>query len=475
MRVAPILLLLLGFAVACAGTDAPSAPSPSAPSPSAPSPSAPSPSAPSPAAPSPAAPSGSVPSATPPSSPSAASAPPKVRLELLGSAADAAVADRWLVILASERDPATRVEGAEALRRRTDVATNVRQLNSGRFKNLMPCYAITIADALPDKAAALALSKQLQRFGIDNYVKNAGAWTGPSGAIDAYCDGAVSGVGVGGAVVLASAGERLWAPLDAPEAVVTNALRGVPAPRALGTGFEAWHQPVSLDAVGAVRKGDSYRAVDATSGALRVCTVTEIAALTLGAPHFGALQGGAPKRPACGEAKLYAALACDGPVRGGHWLGAPAETALLGYTPAGAGSPAQVEAGKAALTRDTDWTTHPADFPGVPATREVTVGLWEGPEGTVALVQGTRTVGDGVCGGDEQSWAGLFRVAGGTLGAPLGVFLPTAFGNVVGVVDARGDGLPELVTYTFPSTMAVTSVDGTAVSVSTTDYCDCPC
>lgn len=461
MRVLPLVLgVAVAFALACGGApgDAPASPEAT------------------PAAP----PAPSEPAPTPARDPGAAS------LAALGSPADAALADHWLVVLGSERDPRTPIPGAAKLLASPDVPDHVRQLNSSRFKNLMPCYAITVADTTPDKAAALTLSQRLDELGIDHYVKNAGAWVGPSAALDAWCAATLHGNDSGdtggdaGAVVLFADVGRLWLPIDAPETVIGHTLRGAPPPVALSDRLDAWRQPLAIDRMGPIGLGSAWRAVDVTTGGVVSCTVVSFDALTLGAPHFGAFEGKTPTAPTCGAPRVFAELTCDGPVpREGTWVGVYGSTALAAYRPAadestGRGTGPQIVAATAALTADTDWEADPVDIEGE-VTRDVRITRWSGPDGDVALVEGVRAAGDGVCGGDRQSWAGLFALAGDELGAPLGGFVNTPFGSVVGVLDARGDGRPELVTRAFPLTTAVTATDGSSVNVLALDYCDCAC
>lgn len=391
----------------------------------------------------------------------------------IGSPADAALADRWLVILASDRDPAKPPPVTSTIR--DGVERKVQRLNSGRFKNLMPCYAITIADALPERAAALAFSKQLKAQGVDNYVKNAGSWVGPSAAVDAWC-GAGDDAGTGAVASLVVAGGRFWMPVEAPAEVVANAVAGVKgAPVPLSDDYDAWRHAYSVDTIGTVTKGASYRALDAATGRALTCTVRTLTALTVGTPHFGALEGGPLKGPACGEPGFYAELECDAPAIDGTWVAAPATTALGGYAPVGPGTEAQKVAAQAALTAGTDWDADVADLPGEQVTRDVHVTRWKGPGGEVALVEGLREAGNGVCGGDAQSWATVFPVDGKGLGAALAPFVNTPFGDAVGLLDTDGDGRPELVTRSFPTTVTVTALDGTLVTEASPAFCDCGC
>ncbi|MES2640890.1 MAG: hypothetical protein V4850_15480 [Myxococcota bacterium] len=438
------------------------------------------------------APEAPPPAAPPPSGPPEAPKAPIPPLSTVGSDADAALADHWLVILGSERDPRTPIPGATKLRESPDapaaVAARVRQLNSGRFKNLMPCYAITVADTTPDKAAAQALSKRLTELGIDNYVKNAGAWVGPSAAVDTWCGATVHGNGSASAgdpgdesvaVLVADLGQ-LWLPIEAPETVIGHTLRGAPPPVALSDRYDAWRQPLAIDRMGPISVGSAYRAVDVTTGTTVACTVASFDALTLGFPHFGSLDGEAPTAPTCGEPRVFAALTCDAATpREGTWVAVSGATPLTVYRPAAAspeerGTGLQIAAATTALTASTDWDADPVDIEGE-VTRDVRVTRWVGASGELALVEGTRKAGDGVCGGDTQSWAGLFGIDGDTLGAPLGGFVNTPFGDALGIVDARGDGRPELVTRAFPLTTTVTATDGSAVTTLAIDYCDCAC
>lgn len=395
------------------------------------------------------------PAASPPApspvvaSPAAAPTPP-----------DAALADHWLVILGSKRNPTEVIPGVEVLATHPEVGAHVGTLSSSRFKNLMPCYKVTYALATPDKAAALAMSKQVRALGVDNYVKAAGAWVGPSEAIDAYC--AATEAEVEAEVRLATVVDgALWLPVPATDAELSALLAQAPAPTPVGEGFAAWTQPLPGGGSGA-----SVRLVDAASGRTQVCTAGDRALLTLGTPHFGVLQAPEPPTaPACGSAAPFERLDCPSPVGEGRWIAVPESAAP--YTPtAGADLRASAEA---LLTAQTDW-----EDPGEDVTREAVVTRWRGPAGEVALVSGTRSVGPGVCGGEETTWFGVYTVVGDGLGAPLLALQAADFARVEGLVDLGADGRPEVLTVAFPDTWTLLG-DAGPEATSAIAFCDCAC
>lgn len=203
--------------------------------------------------------------------------------------------------------------------------------------------------------------------------------------------------------------------------------------------------------------------------------MSEIAALTLGTPHFGALQAGALSAPACGEPALYAGLTCEGmPQSGGPWLAVPAgATAPVVYRSAPV-SAALEAAGNRAIAGDAGWVAGP-ESGEEEVTRTVTVTRWTGGAADVVMVEGTVSWGNGVCGGDEKAWRALFPVVGDALGAPLGPWTLDSFSEVTGVVDVDADGRPEWTVETFPSTTAIQGADGQPRGALEIAYCDCPC
>jgi hypothetical protein len=437
------------------------------------------------AAPTSAAPKGAAPPATPPAS------APVVLPDALTGDAEKALGDQYLVVLASKRSPDEGVPAVAKLREHPEVATTPARITASHFKNLMPCWTITIAGAAPDEAGATKLSAALKGLGIESYVKNAGAYIGALPAIDAYCSR--SAVKPSGAArVLASVESkgtvpRLWLPLHVSDAVLTNAARTGPPLRALNETFDAWYSPVKLGSVGSVAVGATYDVWDVSSGTTRSCDVGEIAAMTLGTPHSSVLQAGPPKAPACGEEDLYASLDCKGELGEGPWVavahgasatgsgsgsGTASGVTPVAYTPEGDATAAQKKAAEDALAKLPEWT---AKAPEGDVTRSVTVTRWTGGGRELLLVQGERSWGKGVCGGGETELRGLFEAAPEGLGAVVSPLRAVEFSKVVGVFDADGDGTPEYVTRTFPGDVAIEALDGTARDAFAFGYCDCGC
>jgi hypothetical protein len=411
-------------------------------------------------------------SAAPAETPAPAAARAPASQATAGSGpAEAALADHWLVILASKLDPAEPVPSLDTLRAHPDLAGPVQRISSSRFKNLMPCYTVTIADATKDKQAALALSKQLKGLGVDNYVKSAGAYIGPSAAIDAYCSarGAPPVEDVRFATRVDGA---LWLPLGTPEAELAALVAAAPPPEPKGDAYDAWSSPLSeRPGVGA-----RYRLVDAESGRMQVCGQAESALLTLGTPHFGALQAdGGPKAPTCGSPAEFARLSCPESVATGTWIAAPEGQALAGYESLGA-APGLEAAARAWLRANTSFDEAPAvdEAFADDVRRELTVTRWRGVRGEVALVAATREAGPGVCGGDATTWWAVFPLTADKLGEPVTTG-EAAFVRVLGLVDLGADGTPELVTVGFPDTWSVVGAEGGTETSFGIDFCDCAC
>ena len=397
-----------------------------------------------------------------------APARPTSALDAVGSPADAQLADHWLVILGSKADPAEVIPGVDGIRAEPGVA--VRQLLSSRFKNLMPCYAVTVATATPDKKAALALATSLRAKGVDNYVKNAGSWVGPSAAIDAYCAAADAPV-TDDVRVATRVGETLWVPVATTDAELTALTAAAPPPVSESDRYDAWRQPL------AGGSGQQYTLVDAANGVTQVCSSDAVALLTLGTPHFGVLQGEEkPSAPACGSPARFERLACPQSVTTGAWVAVPAEAKVGTYSPLGPATALEADA-RTILADRTDWDAEPANFAEEdgPVERTVKVTRWRGPAGEVAVVEGRRAWGNGVCGGGDDVWFGVFATSGDTLGAALGEIQAESFAEVSGLVDLGADGRPDLVLSRFPTTVTVVGADGQTATSLAIDFCDCAC
>lgn len=381
--------------------------------------------------------------------------------------------DQWLVILGSRRDAAEVIPGLATVQAHPELHAAPGTLLSSRYKNLMPCYTVTYALATADKGAALALSRSLTGLKVDNYVKNAGAWVGPSAAIDAFC--ASPPASRSSAVdVLPVVDGRLWVRAELPAEVETGLLAGAPAPRAVSKAYDAWVQPLPVRNAGTLEIGAPWRVLDVATGKATTCAVDGFAALTLGTPHFGVLQAGTPKAPACGTAAVYASLACGEALGDGAWVGEPAGgPPMRWWAPDGAGTPQMSADAERALAAEPGWVA-PADGEGPEPTREVTVRLYRGPASRVAVVQGHRVAGD-VCGGEDDLYTYVYATDGERLGARLGELSDASFGELRGLFDREGDGVPERVITSFPTDTSVIGADGLPEGALVIDYCDCPC
>lgn len=409
---------------------------------------------------------------TPKNTPATAPEPPLVAQKAAGPELppeDPSLGDQYLVILASKTDPAEVTPALEAARAKPELGGRARTLLSSRFKNLMPCYTVAIADASPDKAAAFKLSKALTAAGIDNYVKNAGRYVGPSPAIDAFCQGFVSGrTATSSARLVQVVSGKGWVPLGAQ---VPGEL---PDPERMDDTYGAWKQPIAAGALTDAGP-DAWRLVAMDTGVSQVCRREAVAALTLGTPHFGVLQGEEkPVEPTCGEPAVYAGLDCALEI--GPWLAVPESApAPLPYKRVQGENNSLLESARAALDRLDAWKTYTAVDPNVPIERTVSVSRFEGPGGAFHVVEGAITEGEGPCGGDEVAFRALYAAEGEGLGRRLGPFQEAHFSTLLGLVDVEGDGAPEVLWTEFPDVSRLGRADGTVVTEHTVAFCDCAC
>lgn len=381
---------------------------------------------------------------------------------------DPSLADQYLVILASKLDPAEVEPALAAVRALGEPGAKARTLLSSRHKNLMPCYTVAIADAFADKKAAFALSKKLTAAGVDNYVKNAGAYVGPSAAIDAFCAGfTAEETAEASARILVVAGGRTWLPArgDVPE--------GLPAPAVMNDRYDAWIQPAAADA-GEADEPARWSVLDVRTGTVKACGRKGYAALTLGTPHFGMLQTeDKPTEPSCGEPALYAELDCA--LEEGLYIATPESAkAPSALSPKGE-VPALVAEATAALDKVEGWKSWAPSYPEAQVTRAVRVLRYEGPAGAFHLVEGSQGDDAGVCGGDEVAFRALYAAEGEGLGRRLGPFLEEHFSRLEAVLDIEGDGAPELYTVSFPDDQHAWRLDGAELTSSAIAFCDCAC
>lgn len=382
---------------------------------------------------------------------------------------DPTLGGQYLVILASKIDPAEVQPALDAVRSLGAPGAKARTLLSSRFKSLMPCYTVAIADAFADKKQALTLSKQLSAAKVDNYVKNAGDYVGPSAAVDAFCAGFASGQSASpNAAIVASAGGRGWIAMGG----ATPSPLGDPV--RLDDSYGAWSQSVPRDSYDESGPS-SWLLVDPRTGATQSCKRKSVAALTLGTPHFGALQGDEkPTAPVCGEPALYSELDCA--VSEGLHVAVPEGGRAPVVYKRGEGSLSALEAAaKADLERVPGWHDFKPIDPSDEVRRAVTVTRFEGPAGVILVVEGSIEDGEGVCGGDEVAWRAVYAAQGDGLGRRLGPYIEEHFSRLEALIDVEADGAPELLTTAFPDETTLWRVDGSELSRSSIAYCDCAC
>lgn len=377
---------------------------------------------------------------------------------------------QYLVILGSKKDPAEVIPAVATISAHPELGATVERLDSGHFKNLMPCYTVTIAGASADKAKALALSKRLTTAGIDNYVKNAGAYVGGSSAIDAYCSRAPAAGGGDVRIAWWESGQA-YVPIELTASTAENLLASAPAPKVLDDGWSAWTQPVAIDRTDTVAKGDAWRLVAAETGVAHSCKVAGFTMLTLGIPHFGVLQQEKePTAPACGEPAPYAILDCDGTPGGSQaWIASP--TAAPVVIPLTATTNAAAQAAlDAELKRQEAWTHPPAGEDG-PATSTTTVRRGTDNGRTVWVGEGNVEV-PGACGGETYSFVAVWVEEAGTLRTVLPMQRRDNT-TLVGLVDLDGKLNLALIDSVFPASTQLRA----ATPIATLDYayCDCPC
>lgn len=414
-------------------------------------------------------PAGPEASATPPGSPPAPATEAAPARPLPPD--EPGLAEHWLVIVASKLDPAeTDAPRAAAA---AVPGTNARVVLSSRYKNLMPCYHVAIADGLADKAAALALSKTLSAAGVDNYVKNAGAYVGASAALDAFCarlgpGGAVEAGDTGQHRFLTVAGDRAFVPVDGE---IPAALK-LPDPAPLGEGFRAWIQPLPETGSQVRDPARTWTAVRVGTGEAKRCAETGLVVLTLGTPHFGVLQAPAPpSEPSCGAPALFAGLDCA--LEPGVWV-AVADGSPAGWRQTDAGSEPQLAALKAELDRLPAWSSF-SDPGGGPVQRTTSLARYAGPKGAVWVGQGAAESEMGICGGDALNLRAVWAAGEAGLGQRLGEWQESRFSELEGLVDVDGDGVPEIVWSEFPDTLHLSRLDGAELTTFEVAYCDCAC
>lgn len=373
--------------------------------------------------------------------------------------------EKYWVILQSDRDAAKVPPSLATLEAHPELALTPRRLPSSRFKNLMPCYNVVVADAAVDKAAALALSKRLTDLGVDNYVKNAGAYVGRRPAVDAWC--ATSGIETptDGPWWTIAAGDATWLLLGEDDALAESARVGAPKPTMRDR--PTWSAPLSAQTIGRWSVGDGVRVVG-PSGAPVTCKILSFADLTTGIPHFGVLQDEAdPRAPTCGEPSLAAQLDCDVP---GTALALPttAPAPVVWQPGAPVTDAASLAAARALFTVTPGWA-EAATYAEGPLTDTITLTTVTAGAQTAWLAEARRAA-EGACGGVDEAFFALIDPAKPAV-ARAGPFQASAGASRAVIDVGRG---PELWLSAFPAQDALVSAGGARTQLDVA-YCDCPC
>lgn len=388
----------------------------------------------------------------------------------LSPEADArALGGRWFVLLSSKLEPGVVPPGLAIMGTKPELAGHPARLSSTWFKNLMPCYEIVVADSFPatkdGKAAALAWSAKLTAAGVDNYVKAAGDFVGERPELDGYC---------------ASVREPPSSPqgwwfvdeLGVPVTVDPTVEAQLPTPplQPESDSYEVWRASLPVRNLGSWQVDQELVGVTAT-GTTR-CRVKGFVRGVVGTPHFGALQEGPPKGPACGEAGLRASLDCAALVV------LPATATPTVWSAARASSPPWLSnfqrQAAAELKEDRDAAAAQVAGTGQKVEEEWTATRYTSGAHDAWLVQVQIQTGEGnwYCGGEDylaqrswwvsaagQVWAG----AENTLGE-----------RIVAVADLDGDHRPELLLDEEISG-SHRAWSGTTEARLDRAYCDCPC
>lgn len=389
------------------------------------------------------------------------------------SASPADFSGKFWVILQSDRDAAKVPASLSVLAAHPELGLKAERLLSTKFKGLMPCYQVTVASASADKAAALATSKALTALGVDNYVKNAGKYLKDTAKLDQYCAAPAASAGAGPGLGLVDVvGKGTWLQLKLDPALLVRVMETAGKNAPLDGDLGLWGRVIAAESVGAYKKGDKVDVV-APGGAAASCEITGFQALTVGTPHFGYFDketNPKPSGPGCGEEAPFAKLSCDKPV-GPSVAFAPGKAPVAATK--GEALPKLADAAGKAITGSKAWTEATSGLETPAAAAETSAVAWS--LGARRFVLATaRLVADGECGGVDDRFYTVFELgADGALGAAVVAPARVSFGEVLGLIDADGDGKPEVSTRDFTGSLRL---DGGAADWGWEHaYCDCPC
>ena len=400
---------------------------------------------------------------------------------------EAELGGQYWVIVSSKEESGANPPALEKLRAHPDLGVEITRLQSSRFKNLKPCLEVIIAGAFAAKDRAVALSSKLRELGIDNYVKNAGAYVGAGAKVDAYCADKKEPPPLQGTCG-SLAFVEVWNGRVFME--VTADRRSDLKPTMLD--FRAWTATIAATQVGDTKVGDKVRLFDTdTVAAIGICTITRFVDLTRGTPHFSYSQNEEgmqidPTAPGCGSPETFAELQCPAtpenanlyawPVKGPAPLVfelkphlaelesmALAEVAKApGYRDAYKGAEQEAKARNAALKVDHK------------------VRTFVNGKRTLVLIDTLLSTGEGNnnCGAEDVrvDVRGMFELDKNNKMART-VFPVHAIetSEVDGVVDLNADDHIELFERRFPDRREVVGEGGEPACQIEIPFCDCPC
>jgi len=327
-----------------------------------------------------------------------------------------------------------------------------------------------VAAGSTDKGAMAALSAALKAAGVDNYMKNAGAYIGADPRIEAACSASASSASSDGVRIAVSRDGALRLPLDLPEAVAERALDGITVTQR-GDDPSAWSASIPMQTIGEVSLGQTFTV--AGDGPVRSCAVTGFEALQEGQPHFGYLDSESGlSRPMCGEMVAHAVLDCDSSIGAALVVGDGALAPALHVLPPLSLS----ELTPPVRQHDSFATVHAelssaAQFMGEPLEEEIAAAAIDGTE--LSWIRAQLTTGEGMnfCGNDDLNAVLVATIdADGAVAAP---FIATDWSQPIAL--ARIEGADHWLMRTWTDSWELLSTDGEVVYRWHRDFCDCSC
>ncbi|MDG1481539.1 MAG: hypothetical protein P8R54_18225 [Myxococcota bacterium] len=395
--------------------------------------------------------------------------PPEVSRDPIATAAHPeSYEDTWMVVVHTSRTRGELPATWDALVAISRDGARPERLESSHFKGLLPCDEIVVAAGIPEREGALLLSEGLRVSGVDNYVKNAGAYVGPDPRMAEACS-TTALPAHSGAQLAVSRGGVLHLPLRLPDTVHARALEGADEPHA-SEDKTRWTAALPVQAVGEIELGMMFTAVG-LDGMAQECSVSGFSVLTEGQPHFSDLQDGTLDAPGCGTPRIHAVLSCDAPEVA---LVVPREEApprVHGLTEAAPGVFSETLRSEDSFQALYRTLTAQASELGVP--------LSEASAGSVVSGSSLRrvglhlTTGEGldVCGGADLS-APLHAITDAE-GAVVMPFVSLPWRTPIGI--AQEGGAWRWIVRDWTGSWALLDATGAVLDHWEREYCDCSC